>query len=195
VVTGIVLGLALLFAGKAWFAYQERTAQNAANVYTAMMNALQTGDTLNVRDKADMLQADYTSTPCAALAALALARVKLEEGDLAAARGQLQWALDNGKSDFIRDVARLRLARVLLASGELEAASALVTQPASAQAFKALFTEVQGDIQHARGELAAAGDSYRQALVEMAADSRGRELLQLKYNATLAASAATEGSQ
>ena len=111
IVTGVVLGLAVLFGGKAWFAYQERTAQNASNVYAAMMRSLQMGDALNTAEMAGMLLADYGSTPYAALGALALARIRLEEGETGPARGQLQWVLDNSDSEIFRDIARLRLAR------------------------------------------------------------------------------------
>lgn len=193
IVTGVVLGLAVLFGGKAWFAYQERTAQNAANVYAVMMHALQAGDALNTGEKAGILLADYGNTPYASLGALALARIRLEEGETAAARGQLQWVLDNSDSGIFRNIARLRLGRVLLASGELDAAQALAGQAESAEAFGALFTELQGDILRARGDLAAASDAYRQALADMPPGTQERELLQLKYTDALAvASAAAE---
>jgi predicted negative regulator of RcsB-dependent stress response len=190
IVTGVVLGLAVLFGGKAWFAYQERNAQSASNIYAVMLGALQAGDALNAGEKAGMLLADYGNTPYAALGALALARVRLEEGQLDAARGQLQWVLDNSDSETFRDIARLRLARVLLASGDLDAAAATAAQAASARSFDALFTEVRGDIQRARGDLLAASNDYQQALAAMPMDSQQRELLQLKYADTLAASAA-----
>ena len=32
IITGIVLGLAVLFGSKAWFAYQERNAETASNI-------------------------------------------------------------------------------------------------------------------------------------------------------------------
>lgn len=190
IVTGVVLGLAVLFGGKAWFAYQERNAQSASNIYAVMLGALQAGDALNAGEKAGMLLADYGNTPYAALGALALARVRLEEGQLDAARGQLQWVLDNSDSETFRDIARLRLARVLLASGDLDAAAATAARAASASSFDALFTEVRGDIQRARGDLLAASNDYQQALAAMPMDSQQRELLQLKYADTLAASAA-----
>jgi len=190
IVTGVVLGLAVLFGGKAWFAYQERNAQSASNIYAVMLGALQAGDAMNAGEKAGMLLADYANTPYAALAALALARVRLEEGQLDAARGQLQWVLDNSDSEPFRDIARLRLARVLLASGDLDAAAATAAQAASASSFDALFTEIRGDIQRARGDLLAASNDYQQALAAMPVDSQQRELLQLKYADTLAASAA-----
>ena len=109
IVTGVVLGLAVLFGGKAWFAYQERNAQSASNIYAFMMNALQSGDTLNAGEKAGMLLADYGNTPYASLGALALARTRLEEGQLDAARAQLQWVLDNSDNEVFRDIAGLRL--------------------------------------------------------------------------------------
>jgi predicted negative regulator of RcsB-dependent stress response len=190
IVTGVVLGLAVLFGGKAWFAYQERNAQSASNIFAVMMAALQNGDALNAGEKAGMLLADYSNTPYAALGALALARVRLEEGQLDAARGQLQWVLDNSDSEIFRDIASLRLARVLIASGELDAAAAIAGKAPSDGAFEGLFAEVRGDIQRARGDLVAASDAYQQALAAMPGESQQRELLQLKYTDTLAASAA-----
>jgi predicted negative regulator of RcsB-dependent stress response len=193
IVTGVVLGLAVLFGGKAWFAYQGRTTQNASNVYAAMMRALQAGDALNTGEKAGMLLADYGSTPYAALGALALARIRLEEGETGPARGQLQWVLDNSDSEMFRDIARLRLARVLIADGELDAADAVIARAESGGAFDALFTEVRGDSQRARGDLAAASAAYQQALAAMPPGSQERELLQLKYaDALAAASSAAE---
>jgi predicted negative regulator of RcsB-dependent stress response len=151
IVTGIVLGLAVLFGAKAWFAYQERTAQNASNVYMVMMNALETGDAALVSERAGLLIAEFSRTPYAAFAALALAKLKLEEGELEAAQAQLQWALDNSSSAVIQDVVRLRLARVQIARGELDAAAQLLDQAVPGSAFDALYTEVRGDIHAARG--------------------------------------------
>ncbi len=196
IVTGVVLGLAVLFGGKAWFAYQERNAQTASNIYAAMMRALQAGDALNTGEKAGLLLADYGNTPYASLGALALARIRLEEGEADAARGQLQWVLDNSDSAIFRDIARLRLARVLIAGGELDAATAVVGQTESAGAFNALFTEVRGDIQRARGDLTGASDAYQQALAAMPPGTQERDLLQLKYtDALAAASSAAESAK
>jgi predicted negative regulator of RcsB-dependent stress response len=102
--------------------------------------------------------------------------------------------LDNSDSEIFRDIAGLRLARVLIASGELDAAAAIAGKVPSDGAFDALFAEVRGDIQRARGDLVAASDAYQQALAAMPADSQQRELLQLKYADTLAASDAAAGA-
>ena len=197
VVTGVMLGLAVLFGGKAWFAYQERTAENASTIYTVMMTALENGDTALVNDRAALLIADFSSTPYAAFGALALAKLRLEGGELEAAQAQLQWVLDSSDSDIIRDTARLRLARVLLAANDLDGAEALLAQAGSGTAFDALFEEVRGDIHAARGDREQAGMAYQQALAGLADDSPGRQLLQLKYdsNAVDQATAPGEAAQ
>ena len=182
IVTGIVLGLAVLFGVKAWFAYQERTAQNASNVYMMMMNAMETGDAELVTERASLLISEFSRTPYAVFAALALAKQKLGEGELEAAQAQLQWALDNSGSGVTLDIARLRLARVLVARGELDAAGQLLDQAAPDSGFDALYTEVRGDIHAARGEAVLASDAYQQALDATAQGAPGRQLLQLKYD-------------
>ena len=40
IITGLLLGLAILFGARSWFAYQERSAENASDIYTSLMAAL-----------------------------------------------------------------------------------------------------------------------------------------------------------
>jgi predicted negative regulator of RcsB-dependent stress response len=42
VISGVVLGLAVLFGGKAWFAYEERQAESASDIYTGLMGSMET---------------------------------------------------------------------------------------------------------------------------------------------------------
>ena len=195
IITGVVLGLAVLFGSKAWFSYQETNAQNAANIYVTMMSALQTGDALVVAEKTDQLVTEHAGTPYAALAAMAMAKIGIEAGELNDARAQLHWVLDNSKSEIFKDVARLRLARVLVAMGDLDAAETLLQQPASGAAFDPLYTEVRGDLQIARGDTVAAHTAYQEALAATAAGSPGRHMLELKYQGTQGAAAASGAQQ
>lgn len=189
IVTGVVLGLAVLFGSKAWFSYQDGKAQTASNLFTVVMSALQGGDAMAVTEKTSMLATEYGDTPYAALAALALAKSKIIDGDLNAAQAQLHWVLDNSNSDIFQDIARLRLARVLIAMGDLEGADALLKQPVKGNAFDPLYTEVSGDVNIARGDIVAANQAYQQALAATPAEAPGRHLLGLKYQSTQATSA------
>lgn len=189
IVTGVVLGLAVLFGGKAWFSWQEKNAQNASNLYTVLMNSMAGGDAMAVSQRAGVLVTEYGDTPYAALASLALAKVRIEAGDLVAAQAQLEWVLENSKSDMLLDTARLRLARVLIAMENLDAAETLLNQVAKGDAFEPLYTEVRGDVYVARGNLTAANQAYQEALAATAAGSPGQHLLELKYRSTQVVSA------
>lgn len=189
IITGIVLGLAVLFGTKAWFSYQERTAQTASNLYTVLMSAMESGDAAVVSQKTGVLISDYSDTPYAALGALALAKEKIKAGDLPAAQAQLEWVLENSPSDIMRDTARLRLARVLIALENLDGAETLLSQAVTGNAFDPLYTEVRGDVYVARGNIAAANQAYQEALAATAAGSPGQHMLELKYQSTQGASA------
>ncbi len=190
IITGVVLGLAMLFGSKAWFAYHERNAETASNIYTTLMTAMEGGDNQLLTERAGMLISDYSSTPYATLAALALSKINIESGELAAARSHLQWVLDNSDSDIMRDTARLRMARVMMAMDDFDGAISMLDEAAPGTPFDPLYTEVRGDIELARGDQAAASKAYQAALAATASDAPGRHLLQLKYDSTLVASAA-----
>jgi len=187
VITGLLLGLALLFGAKSWFAYQDRKGEEASNTYFTLMNALAKGEEGLVTDRAGMLIGQYTKTPYATLAALALAKQKLEQGELEAVHAQLQWALDKAGSDAFRQLIRLRLARVMVAEGNLDGAGALLAQSPPDSAFAPLSTELKGDIHAARGAIAEARAEYEIALTALPPDSAEHQLLQLKYENTIAA--------
>ena len=181
VITGLLLGLALLFGAKSWFAYQERKADEASNIYATMMSALSRGEEDLVNDRAGVLIGEYSSTPYATLAALVLAKVKLEQGIPEAAHAQLQWALDKSGSEALRPLVRLRLARVMVAEGNLDGAQALLAQVPKASAFAPMVNELQGDIHVARGAVDEARSEYEIALAALPPESAEYRLLQLKY--------------
>jgi len=188
IITGVVLGLAVLFGTKAWLAYQDRKAETASNIYTTLMVALERGESQVVTAKASMLVSDYTGTPYATLATLALARMSIEADELAVASSHLQWVIDNTRSDISRDTARLRLARVMVAMDDLDGAIVVLDQAAPGTSFDRLYTEVRGDIEVARGDLTAANKTYQAALDMTDSNAPGRHLLQLKYDSTVVAS-------
>jgi predicted negative regulator of RcsB-dependent stress response len=193
IITGLLLGLAVLFGAKSWFAYQDRKTEEASNIYATLTSALARGEENLVDDRAGTLIGQYSSTPYAMLAALALAKVKLEQGELEAAHAQLQWALDKGGSEALRPLVRLRLARVMAAEGNLDGAAALLAQAKPENAYAPLYAELKGDIHAARGAVAEARAEYEIALAALPADSGEHRLLQLKYENLAPPSAPGDG--
>lgn len=185
IITGVVLGLAVLFGTRSWFAWQERTAQNASVIYSVMMREAESGDARVASDNAATLIADFSGTPYASIAALLLARYRIEDNELDAARAQLQWVLDNESSDEIRTTASVRLARVLVSLADYDGALALL-DAIETDGQQGLVSEVRGDIYTLRGDSQQAVDAYSEALLLLPANSPGRNIVLLKYDNVLA---------
>ncbi|MGB5440960.1 MAG: tetratricopeptide repeat protein [Gammaproteobacteria bacterium] len=188
IIVGVALGLACVFGYRSWLAYQDNLSGQASTIYSVMLQGVDRDDVQLVNERADILITQYNSTPYAALAALALAKMRIEEGELDAAGMQLQWVLDNGDLEVVRDIARLRLARVLIAQQKLDAAEALLQQPRSTAAFDKLYHEITGDIFSARDDAVAASEAYQRALAATPANNTESDLLRLKYENVLAIS-------
>ena len=189
IITGLLLGLALLFGAKSWFAYQDRKAEEASNIYVTMTSALARGEESLVTDRAGVLIGEYSSSPYATLAALTLAKLKLDQGELEAAHAQLQWALDKSGSETLRPLVRLRLARVMVAEGKLDEAGALLAKSPPDGAYAPMYNELKGDIHAARGAVDEARAEYEIALAALPPESAEHRLLQLKYENTVAPAA------
>ncbi len=181
VITGLLLGVSILVGGKAWFSYQETQALNASNIYAQMMAASNRNDTEMVRTHANELISNYTSSAYASLSSLLLARLAVQDGELAAARSQLQWTLDHANSAEVKHTARMRLVRVLIAQQEYAAASQLLASVKDQGANRYLYTELEGDLALAEDRPARAAKAYKQALDQMPAQAPNRAFLTAKY--------------
>lgn len=178
VLTGLVVGLVLVFGGRAWLDQQERQRQTASAEYEQLRGELATGNLEAARSRTAYLTDKFERTPYAVLASLALASAQVERDQLEEARGNLQWALDNARDPEPQHVARLRLARVQAALGESEAA--LTTLGNSAPpAFAAAYEELRGDLHAASGNQQQARAAYERAL-EALEFGAGSELVQMK---------------
>lgn len=185
IITGVVIGLAVLFGTRSWFTWQERTAQNASVIYSVMMREAESGDASVASENAATLIADFSGTPYASIAALLLARYRIEDNELDAAKSQLQWVLDNESSDEIRTTASVRLARVLVSLADYDGALALLDE-IETDGQQGLVSEVRGDIYTLRGDSQQAVDAYSEALLLLPADSPARNIVLLKYDNVIA---------
>lgn len=175
---GLVMGLGAIVGWNQWQASGEQRYQRAATTYAQLANALDSGAANEAAEHYRVLTENYRRTPYAATAALRLAGVRVQDGDLDAAGELLQWAVDNARDDGVVTLARLRLARIHLAQGDLAAAEAVL--PPGTGTFAALVEEVRGDLHLARGERTAAYAAYERALAQ--ADDLQRDTLRYKLD-------------
>ncbi|WP_020560851.1 YfgM family protein [Thiofilum flexile] len=174
VVAGIGLAIAALFGYEYWQKYQNQTMEESSAIYHQIQ---QDKDGLVPENLLTKLQADYSKTSYASLAALDYARSYAEVGDYDKAIQGLRWVVDNGSEDAYKEIAKLRLARVLVAQNKTDEALKIVDEkfPTS---YQALLADIRGDIYAAKNELDQARTAYDQALMDNAGSAN--ELIQMK---------------
>lgn len=181
VIGGVVIGISALLGGRAWLDNQQAYAEAASTSYQMMMEEMSRGNTDDAATQGAQLLGQFSDTPYASLAALAMAKLKLDAGDAAAASSHLRWALDNTKEAAVRHEARLRLTKLLLADGKFDEALSLLAG-VDTTVYTAAYEQLRGDIHLAAGQLESARTAYGRALAAMAPSERGRELLQMKLD-------------
>ena len=181
IITGLLLGISLLLGGKAWMNYQDTQSQNASNIYAQMMASSQGQMLDQARTHANQLISNYTDSSYAPLAALLLAKLAVQDGELEAAQGQLQWALDHTVSPQLTNTARLGLIRVLIAQQQYTQAEQLLASVADAGAYAYLYTELEGDLAAAQSKSQQAAAAYKKALDSSPPQAPNRGLLTAKY--------------
>ena len=193
-VAGVALTLGGYYGFRWWESRQASRAIAAGERFTSMLDAFGGGKREEGLRIADEVTGQYADTPYADQAALVLARLDVDSGNLAGAETRLAKVAQESKDPDLRIVARLRLARVQLAQGRYD--DALKTLDAVATpAVDARVLDLRGDVKLAQGDKAAALDAWRKAASALEASPAGEsqldtELLRLKIDELGAAQAA-----
>jgi predicted negative regulator of RcsB-dependent stress response len=175
----LIVGLGIVLGGRAWLDYRNTQSEAASMLYQAMVTAMQEAKLDAALEQGARLLGQYESTPYATLAALASAKIKLDQGDATAARTHLQWVMDHGKPEPMVHLARLRMARLLFDAGDAQQAlSTLGAEPP--EGFAAEYKELEGDIYRSQGETDKARTAYQAALRAVTPMKRDRSGLEMK---------------
>ena len=179
----LTLALLAFAAWNGWQWYQRSQSVQAASFYESLQKAARANDVKAARDSAGAILEQFPRTAYAPLAALVAAKVNFQAGDLKTAQIQLQWAIDNARSDELKSIARLRLAAVLVDQGSLDVALKVIDIKA-ASGFESLYGSMRGDLLLAQKRIPEAKAAYMAALGQV--DKRDRALrdhIQLKLDA------------
>jgi predicted negative regulator of RcsB-dependent stress response len=182
--TWIVLIALVAAAGwNGWNFWQRRQAAQAAVLYEQVQQAVVSGDKAKVTRVAADMEDRYGSTAYGQMTALDAAKALYDAGDEAAAKAQLQWAVDHAKDDEYKEIAKLRLAGLLLDEKAYDQGLALLNDTPP-DAFKALVADRRGDLLAAQGKRDDARTAYQLALDTVAKnDTSARQLIQFKLDA------------
>ncbi|GAB1261030.1 YfgM family protein [Aurantivibrio plasticivorans] len=198
-VIGVSVAVIGYFGWQTWQSQQQSANEAASLMFEDLLTAaavtpgeeLTEANRLKIVDIAEQLKTDYNSA-YASNAALMLAKIYVNEGDVENAKAQLQWAIDNSGDQAISLTARLRLAELQYVQAEYDAA--LASLNVEANTYEPLFDELRGDIYVAQGESDNAASSYQAALDGLTEGmSQRRNFIQMKMD-DLAAPAVAKAS-
>lgn len=179
---GIALALAGLAGFQGWLWYKDKQANVASATYSEMLKQAEKGDRKAVETAAKSLVADHARTGYAALASLTAARLSFDAGDLASAKENLQWVVDQARDEDMKSLARFRLAGVLLDEKKFDDALKLLdAKPEDPMAN--MIADLRGDVLVAKGSVSEARAAYQAALEKTDARSPYRNLIQIKIDA------------
>lgn len=188
VIAGIVIGLAAVLGWRAWVNHQEQVGQRASLAFEQLLMAAGSGQHESAAKQAEALINAHAKTPYAALADLTLAKVRVEQDDLAGAAEALRSAIKRAPNPGLATLAAFRLARVLIANDAIDDALAVIKRHDDGGAFTADFAGLRGDIALARGQISDARAAYEAAIAGGAGLSR---LIELKLQDLPAANDST----
>lgn len=179
IIMGVVLGGLLLAGISYWRNHKQDEAQAASAIYTRLEADFGAKNASAVDASANRLMKDFAGTPYAGKAALILAKQKYNANDVAGARQQLQWAMENAKEPALRHVARLRLARLMLAQNEVDGTARLL-EVKDRGGFVADYEELKGDVLQRQAKGVEARAAYAAALAALPANSAYARILEMK---------------
>ena len=166
IIIAVAVALSLGFGWQAWQSNRQEQSLAASSLYQSMLQAMDSEDAATAReatDRAEQLKSEFGSSVYARFAALHLARLAVEDGDLARAETEPRWAVSKAdKSSDLHQVAQLRLARVTAARGDTDAALALLER-GSGTAYAGAYALARGDILMAADRREEANEAYLQA--------------------------------
>ncbi len=179
-IIALVVFLAGVFGFQRWQQMNAGEAEAASVRYQQMMGVLD-NDAEQAREQARKIIADFPASGYADLAALALARLAVTEGDMDGAAAHFRRVMEAGNSNEVKLLARLRLARIQLAQGAPDKALSTI-ETVQAGSFGAAYDELKGDIYLSQGKPDEARAAYNNALAGYTNVQSKAALLQMKLD-------------
>ena len=178
-ITGIAMGLALVFGWQWWQGRGAQHQEEASVQYQSLLDAVAAKDAGKSKVLAAQVGEKFADTAYAPLASLRYAAFLHESGKTAEALALLRTTRPKVKDAALAELYDIRIARLLLISGKAEEAGRELAKIAKPQ-FPQVVDEMKGDIAIARGQRDQARKDYERALGTLDQAAPTRPLLELK---------------
>ena len=183
IIMGLVLAFGLMYGFKQWQAWQTAERQQASAEYQMVVSFIEADNMDAAVPNFEVLKSEYPKSAYTSMAAMLMAKARLQAGQADLAVTSLTFAMNNAQPEPVKVIARARLARVRLSQGDTDAALALLDGAPSDTGFEAQFAEIRGDIHLAKGETELAIQSYQSSLEALEEGVGSREYLVIKLEA------------
>ena len=135
-VVGIIVVLSIVFGFRTWETQTRETAEAASAKYEDLIAAVTISPLDELSEEnlstgqfiAQELKQEYSGTVYSHFAAMHIAKIYVQSGDLDAGLKELEWVLANDPEEKIKAIASIRVARVLHGQGKNEAALAQIDE-------------------------------------------------------------------
>ena len=165
VLAGLGIGLAGVLGWSSWQTWQRNQAELASVRFEQLVNDANTGNHEQALSQADALVEEFPDSTYASLASLIAARAAVQSSDPGKAKQHLERVVEHAPFPELVPIARLRLARLMIDERDYDGALAELGR-IDAAPFHDRVKELQGDVHHARGDRAAARESYDAVLAD-----------------------------
>ncbi len=178
--TGIVVGIVLIAGWKFWQNYTKDKANQASVLFEQLLDYAEKGKDESIQKISERISEGFDSTVYATYSDFILAKTKVTQGDLDAAKVIFKKLMSESDSPELRNLARIRLIRLLYSTGENEKGLQLIAEvdQSNAQGFASSYDELKGDLYVALDRLGEARTAYQSALRA----GSGSRLLQFKLD-------------
>lgn len=164
-IIGLVLGIAVILGWNYWQDHKKAQAEQASSLYSQLILAIETEKKDSAEKLAERIREQHPKTEYAAYSGLLLAKLKVQQGDVAKAQTILK-DIATGSNKELSNIAKIRQVRLMLASGQYEQGLQLINDvdPATSSSFSGNYDELVGDLYVALDRLDQARSSYQKAL-------------------------------
>lgn len=165
-IVGAIVGILLIGGWNFWQSYTRDKAVQASALYDQLLENTSKGKNDSIQKITEKISAQYGSTAYATYANLILAKTKVGQNDLEAAKSIYEKLTQESDSVELRNIARIRLIRLLHSTGENEKGLELIAgaDKASTQGFVSSYDELKGDLYVALDRFGEARTAYQSAL-------------------------------
>jgi predicted negative regulator of RcsB-dependent stress response len=181
ILAGVVIAVVTISGWRYWQQRQQTILSHASAVYDEMLSMRAQNDSTATLVQAEKIFKKYPKTTYGEMAAFMMARTAVTKKDFPEAEKQLQWVLDNSKTNSIRQIARIRLARIQIAINHPEKALDEL-KTIEDKSFAGLIDEIRGDAFLGMKDTKNARLAYQQALDELPNAEVIRPVLRMKYD-------------